>query len=303
MSSDLSLKNNNLSLEARGNLSGFLTIVMWSASGLLLAMTGSLPAFELALFTLPFPFIVTAIGWIITGQDWKLKFRYSPSEYAIGTIGIGGYTVFWYLGFKFAPPFQANLINYSWPFFILVFNALIFKQKITLPQILGILLTFLGIFLLFTEGQDQTLSSDYIYGYICALIGALIWSLYSVVVKSMKAFDSDLIAISCLISGIPIFFLHITFEEFVFPQGWGWIGLIGLLLTRTSYLFWNFAMKNGRIEAIVGISYFTPIFSSILLIVFQYASHVGLSALLVLTGALTISWAYITDLIKPSFEK
>lgn len=246
MTSSLSVTNNNLSLEARGNLSGFLTIVMWSASGLLLAMTGSIPAFELALLTLPFPFIATALGWIISGQGLSQKFRYTLAQYAVGIMGIGGYTVFWYLGFKFAPPFQANLINYSWPFFILIFNALIFKQKITAAQILGLLLTFSGLLLLFSEGQDQTLSSNYIFGYICALVGAIIWSLYSVIVKSFKEFDSDLIAISCLFSGIPILFLHLTFEEFVFPQGWGWIGLVGLLLTRTSYLFLEFCHETWK---------------------------------------------------------
>ena len=296
-------------LEMRGNLSGLLTIIMWSASGLLLALTNGIPAFELALFTLPFPFIVTAFRWWKNKEDWRKHFRHPWYVYAIGTCGLGGYTILWYLGFKNAPVFQANLLNYMWPFLILVFSAILLKQKMTWMQILGTLLAFSGLLLLFTEKGGVGLSeginfkSEYLWGYLSALAGAVVWGLYSVLVRKVAGFGNDVIAICCLLAGIPILIAHLALETFVMPSSnLMWIGLIGLLLTRVSYLFWNFAMKNGRIETVVSISYFTPIFSSVLLIVFQYAQNVGTSALLILCGCLIISWNYITSAIKPEFD-
>lgn len=296
-------------LETRGNLSGLFTIIMWSASGLLLAMTQGLPAFELALFTLPFPFIVTALKWIVRKEDWRQHFRHPWYMYAIGTGGLGGYTILWYLGFKHAPVFQANLINYMWPFLILVFSWIILKQRMTWMQLLGTLFALAGLLLLFTEkggvGMKDGLvfHKEHIWGYLSALGGAIIWGLYSVLVRKVKGFGSDVIAICCLYAGVPILIAHICLEPFVLPtSNLMWIGLIGLLLTRVSYLFWNFAMQHGRIETVVSVSYFTPIFSSVLLIVFQYAQNVGTSALLILCGCIIISWSYIKNAINPEFH-
>jgi len=299
----------NSDLESRGNLSGLLTIIMWSASGLLLALTQGLPAFELALFTLPFPFIVTAIRWHLRGEDWKQHFRHPWYVYAVGTLGLGGYTILWYLGFKNAPVFQANLLNYMWPFLILLFSALLLRQKLTWMQGLGTCFALAGLLLLFTEKGGVDLSEGirfhhkYIWGYLSALGGAVVWALYSVLVRKIPSFGNDVIAVCCLYAGLPILIAHLLLEEFVIPANkFAWIGLVGLLLTRVSYLFWNFAMKNGRIETVVSISYFTPIFSSMLLIVFQYAQNVGTSALLILCGCLIISWNYVKNAIKPEFD-
>jgi len=299
----------NQNIETRGNLSGLFTIIMWSASGLLLALTKGIPAFQLALFTLPFPFIVTALRWYIRKENWRAHFAHPWYVYAVGTSGLGGYTILWYLGFKHAPVFQANLLNYMWPFLILVFSAVILKQKLTWVQLVGTALAFLGLLLLFTEksGVDMSagliLHNEYIWGYISAFAGAVVWALYSVLVRKIPCFGSDVIAICCLYAGVPILIAHLALEDFVMPSDkFVWMGLIGLLLTRVSYLFWNFAMKYGRIETVVSVSYFTPIFSSVLLIVFQYAQNVGTSALLILCGCLTISWKHIATAIRPNLS-
>jgi drug/metabolite transporter (DMT)-like permease len=293
----------NITLESRGNLSGFATIMMWSASGLLLAMTGAIPAFQLALFALPFPFIVTLIKWRMTGEDWRQHFRHPWYIYALGTLGIGGYMVFWFLGFKFAPAFQANLINYMWPFLILLFSFVFLGQKVLASQLLGTAAAFTGLALLFVEGNNfAEFKPSYLLGYGFALLGAIIWALYSVLVRMTKGFGSDVISICCLLSGIPVLICHLMFEEFVVPQGIEWIGIVGLIITRVSYLLWNFAMKYGKVDIIVGVSYFTPLISSVLLIVFAHASHVGLSAILVLSGCIAIAWDTIKKTIAPQFE-
>lgn len=295
---------NSLDLETRGNLAGFLTIIMWSASGLLLAMTKGIPAFELALLTLPAPFIVNMVKWWITKEDWRAHFRHPWYVYVIGTLGIGGYTILWYMGFKFAPPFQANLLNYMWPFLILVFSTILYRQKMTFSQIAGTMMAFIGLLFLFgesPEGLGFILSAA--PGYAAALGGAVVWALYSVLIKKIPGFDNNVIAICCLISGLPILIAHLTFETFVAPQGLMWVGLLGLIATRVSYLFWSFAMRYGKVDVVVGISYFTPVFSSILLIVFAYAAHVGVSAVWILAGSCALSWGYITKIINANFKE
>lgn len=296
----------NGDLETRGNLSGFITVVMWSASGLLLAMTGAVPAFQLALFTLPFPFLITLGKWIARKEDWRAHFRHPWYVYVLCTWGMLFYTVFWYLGFKYAPPFEANLINYLWPFLILLFAALMLKQSMNWIQLAGSLCAFLGLFFLFQErfGSAQNFfASDYMIGYAFAFAGALVWALYSVLTRMAPSFGSDVIAICCAIAGIPILCLHLALEDFVVPQGLEWVGIIGLMLTRVSYLFWNFAMKQGKISVVVGISYFTPLISSILLIVFQYAQQVGISAILILAGCIALSWDHFQKLVQPGTAK
>ncbi len=60
----------------------------------------------------------------------------------LGIAGIFPYTILLYLAFSLAPESAGviNIINYTWPLWVIILSVLILKEKLTFRKVLGILL-------------------------------------------------------------------------------------------------------------------------------------------------------------------
>ncbi|MHA1539422.1 MAG: DMT family transporter [Alphaproteobacteria bacterium] len=250
-------------------LSGIIAIIMWSCSPLIITYTGGVPAFLLATLTLFIAFLLTVFKWLTFKENPKEYFSYSLSTYILGVAGIGGYLVFWYLGFKFSPAIEANLLNYMWPILIILFSSFLYRDKLKIHHILGIIISFIGCVFVITQDLNFAFKTLYIPGYCAAFLGAIIWALYSTLTRRFS-FKPETVAVFCLFSALITLCFHLTLETTYWPQNpleWGAVLLLGF--TRISFMFWDYAMKKGHVKTIASFAYCIPIFSTILLVIFN----------------------------------
>ncbi len=156
---------------------------------------------------------------------------------------------------------NAVLLNYSYPFFVLVFGYFLLKEKITLTKIITLIIAAAGLLIInpFQFGESNL-------GNMLALTGAVFYGLLIVNMRKEGKTHG--------IGAVVWFFLFasILLSPFPFIYGLGEISssivylvILGIVSTALAHLFYNLALK--RIEAETGsliAIMITPILSIVL---------------------------------------
>jgi len=224
---------------------------------------------------------------VIKGYKFKdyLKFAY------MGFVGIFLYYVFFYGALKYLPAQEASVINYLWPIIVLIFAGIILREKFTLRKFLGIILSFIGVFIVGTRGNIFSFHFSNLAGILLAVAGAIVYGLFSVLGKKYdyERFTSMLfyfiftfIFVSIVISifsSIP----SISISQFLSLL---WLGIFPSSL---GFTFWFLALKYGDTAEMSNVIYLTP-FVSLVYIHFLVGEKILPSSIigliLIITGIL-----------------
>ncbi len=278
----------------QGNLFGILAILLWSTLGALTVLTGDIPPFQLV--SLSF-FIASFLGlFMLKKQKHSIKklFKVPLSSWIIGILGLFGYHFFYFFALKSAPAVEANLINYLWPLLIVLFSAFLPNEKLKWFHIVGSLFGLFGAFLLVSKNGSLEFKSEYLSGYMYAVIAALIWSSYSVISRKLSHIPTYSVTGFCIATAILAFICHLLFETTVIPDFTQIISIIvlGLGPVGGAFYVWDYGMKNGDIKVLGSLAYFTPLLSTFILIVFSLAvmnQTIAMACFLIILGSLISS--------------
>jgi len=189
---------------------------------------------------------------------------------------------------------EANLINYLWPLLIVLFSAFLPNEKLKWFHILGSLFGLFGAFLLVSKNGSFEFKSEYIAGYMYAVIAALIWSSYSVISRKLSHIPTYSVTGFCIATTILAFICHLLFETTVIPDFTQIISIIvlGLGPVGGAFYVWDYGMKNGDIKVLGSLAYFTPLLSTFILIIFSLAvmnQTIAMACFLIILGSLISS--------------
>ena len=221
-------------------------------------------------------------------QFLKLYPKYYITASIVGIFG--GVLVFMY-GLSLTDPAPAAAIFSSNPIVISTVSILFLKESKRVQKILGIIIGFIGVFIIITEFKisgffEQTNQ----LGNLLVFIGDVLWSIGIVIGKACmnKSEDLkkttgmenfDLAGISFFISTflmIPVVYIEREFSLILTFNWQTWIGVLflGIFSTGVAYLF--FYKGLSMVEASVGINlfYIKPVITTILgFFIFQAIPH------------------------------
>ena len=250
-----------------GNMFGILSIILWSASALAVVYTNQMPAFLTTAISTFVPFVLFFIKWCFIDRSLKPALTLGVRELWLPFLGLGSYFILYIFAFKNAPALEANLLNYLWPILMIVFSGLIFKNHaLGIPEIGGGILGFIGTYFIFTSKGDLTFDNAYMLGYILATIAAFIWAYYSLV-SSRGEDNLNRVGMSMFYIAVLCFILHLLIEQSYTPDVTEYGGAVFLGVIGIAYAFWDKAMKFGNVKLLASLSYFIPLFSTLLLLV------------------------------------
>lgn len=239
-----------------------------------IALWASLAALGVALSHVP-PFLLTGLSLLIGSLialplsrfDWR-QWKVPPSTLALGVYGLFGFHFLLFIALRHAPPVQANLVNYLWPLGIVVMAPL-FLPGVTLPtrHVLAALIGFAGAVLAIL-GRGGSGEAVWAWGYIPALASAFIWSSYSLLTKRVAPFPTAAIGSFALVSGVLSLVCHAVLEPAVAlsPKDGALIALLGLGPLGGAFFLWDAALKRGDARQIGVLSFFTPLLSTLTLL-------------------------------------
>lgn len=170
---------------------------------------------------------------------------------------------------------EISLVNYLWPSMTIAMLIIFKELKFNVLVILGLCISLIGVFYIQTGNGSINLAAifDHIKSnptsYLLAFIGALLWSLYCVFTKKYSEGHNPIVfffAIIALMLWLKTLILHsdqlprlLTLDINTMMYM-----IIVSVVTGLGYAAWNIGINQGNISLLVTLSYFSPIFSSMI---------------------------------------
>jgi len=231
---------------------------------------GTLATFGVALSHLP-PLFLTGCALIIgalPGLPHVRQWRVPLPTLLLGLGGLFGFHFLLFTALRFAPPVEANLVNYLWPLLIVLLTPLLLPGWRLAPRhVAGATIGFGGAALAI-GAAPTTFTPTALLGFGFAAGSAIVWACYSLLTRRVPMFSSWAIGGFAFASGVLALILHRLFEAPpALRDGDAWkLLLLGLGPMGTAFYLWDIAMKRGDPRVIGVLAYATPLLSTALLV-------------------------------------
>lgn len=193
-----------------------------------------------------------------------------------GLLGVATNQLLFFHGLNLTSPIDASIIITSIPVMVLIFSALILKEKITTNKLIGITIGGLGAVLLVWYGKNSAGNSS-LLGNVLVFINASSYALYLVVVKPLMVKYNPITIISWVfLFGFIWMFpfgiqdvLTTNFEAFTF-QTYITVAFVIIGTTFLAYLFNIYALTYVSPSVTSSYVYLQPVISFLMVSIYAY---------------------------------
>ncbi|PHM48691.1 DMT family transporter [Xenorhabdus miraniensis] len=234
---------------------------------------------------------------LIMGRNWK-KLLYIPFPIMLKVLILGALDCFFYLllyyGYSIENGVAVLVIQYSWPLMIIGLSFFLFKERLSIRQMIGIVMGFMAVVITFTQGNITEIAVEHPQALFLVFSGSFCFALMSVLSRqfAIDPYISTLwvFIFSTLVSAVFMF----AFSSINLPVGDALMPTLlnGIILNGISYIIWFKAMSSPDSHKIASILFLSPVLSMMWIILFfgdafVLAYVVGL-ALVIISGLLCI---------------
>lgn len=248
-----------------GNLA--LCILLWAsipvASKKILVELDNL---QMLFYSTVFSLAVLIVLMLVQGKhrEWR---RYGAQDYGVmawlGFLGTYLYYVLLYGAFARTTASEGFILAYTWPIFVLGLAFVLLAEPVTGIKISAVAISFMGVAVIFTHGDPQSLALSSITGDILAVTGAFVFALFSVLGKKRNYDKIISVFVYFVAAMVCVTLTTAGWSSFVWPSPrvWGWLLYNGVLVNGVSYIFWFKALEHGDTHVISSALYLTPFLS------------------------------------------
>ncbi|MBE6035798.1 MAG: DMT family transporter [Clostridiales bacterium] len=243
-------------------------------------------------------FVMKAHNKKLGEEAFYLKKEHIPFFLFTGIVGMIGYHILFFSSLQYTTAINSSVIGAANPIVTTIIASILLKSKVPPKQLLGILLSFLGVILTITSADLKVLTSfSFNKGDLFMLAAVLCWAAYAVVSKS-KGNSINPIALTyysflfCCFFSLPLVILEKpwTFIHQIPISAWAATLYMSIFASVIGYLVQQMAIKEigpSRSSVFVNL---VPVFSIILAVIILGEELVFIK---VITAALIIAGVYI----------
>ncbi len=276
------------------HLAALFAVTVWGAtfvSTKVLIAHGLTPA---TIFLIRFVLAYLCILPLSAKRLWTASLR---DEVLLILAGITGGSIYFLtenMALEYAPASNVSLIVCTAPIWTALLLSLLYRnERMSQRQIIGAGIAFVGMVLVVLNGHFVLHLSP--HGDLLALSAALLWMLYSLVVKRIAdrypaLFITRKVFFYGLLTILPYFAyepLQLDFETLCRPAVWSNLLFLGIIASMLCYLLWNAAMHRLGAVRTTNYIYLNPlvtIITAAICIDEQIAPITLLGAALILYG-------------------
>ncbi len=246
-----------------------LLICIWSLSATVEAVTlrGLAPC-QFAAWSTFFGAAGTLIYLVLTGQAASLL-RYRASDHlwllVLSVLGFGGYFLLKYYAYVTISVALGNILQYTYPVFIVLFAMPVLKQPVTVSKIIGVATGFVGAAVIFSGGRLANLDWANFTGYLAALLAGCSWGLFSVLTARAAFNPVSSLFYMHLYSSLLTFGILIAGGTFTVPTGMRTIAgpmYSGIMSNVAGVLLWLAAQRSTEdVSTLASLLYLVPFLS------------------------------------------
>jgi len=251
------------------------------AVSLLYAATFTIAKLAMPLYIKPFAFILMRVS-VATVCIYLFHRHYVKGAikdkkdlwplFVSAVFGVAGNMLLFFKGLSITSPINASVLMLNTPIFVLVFAAIILKEKLTFNKIAGLLTAALGAILLM-GGYKFEFNQDTVLGDIFVMLNAIIYAFYLVYAKRLMVkyhpltvtlyaffFGFFLVLPFGLTQTLEIDFAHLPLSI------WGAIVFVTVGATFLTYVFNAYALKHASSSLVGSYIYLQPVLATLIAI-------------------------------------
>jgi len=251
-----------------------LSVLLWSsvATAFKLGLAVLSPLY-LILLASAFSLLVFFVVILVQG---KIKELFSVTlsglgkSALLGALNPFGYYLILFQAYSLLPAQVAQPLNMIWPVTLALLSAPLLKQKITVKNIVAILISFVGVVFISSQGSLSGLANTNKTGALLAVGSSVIWALFWILSVLDKRDEIFKLFWNFAFGLIYLIITAFLFTDFHLPDAKGlpaavYIGLFELGIT---YILWMKAMQLSENNAKTGNLIFLSPFLSLIFIHF-----------------------------------
>lgn len=237
--------------DSKYHLAALFTVAVWGATfvSTKVLIANSLTPAEI--FLLRFALAYVCIRPLARGKMWAANLRDECLLAAAGVCGGSLYFLTENIALEYAPASNVSLIVCTAPVWTAVLLSLFYRsERMTRRQITGSALAFAGMVLVVLNGRFVLHLSP--RGDMLALSAALLWMVYSLVIKRIGGrypalFITRKVFFYGLVTILPVFAFRPFSVEWAIlarPVVWSNLLFLGVVASMLCYVLWNAAMHR-----------------------------------------------------------
>ena len=228
---------------------------------------------------------LTLAALVCGAWQWRARRRFWPGwrDALLGIYGIWLYHQLLLLALAWAPRAEANVLNYTWPLWIVLLGSFLPEQRWRMRLLLGAGCGLLGVMLIFgwhplvvVEGNASALQSSSLlspgktlaktfWGLGLALAAGLCWGSFSVLLRAWKV--QERMGTFCVLAAVVAWgavLMRGTPWRISLSEAWP-ILYLGLVPLGLAFILWDVAVARVDVQLLGVLSFFTPALSTLLL--------------------------------------
>lgn len=230
-------------------------------------------------------------------RDWELIKKNILYLASTAVLGVSIFNTLIYFAGRSTVAVNMSLIMLTFPIFIMIISVILFKEKIGIQKVVGIVIVLLGVTGIVTKGQWLEIFAIRLNpGDALMLLAAFIFATHSILVRS-KPKSLSILSLQYITFVFGTFFLlpfHLWAIEIAGNVEFNWTILgsilyIGIFSSLISFVSWNKAIdKIGAVSAGM-IYYLLPLFSGLaawIVLSEKLKYYHFISAVLIISGIL-----------------
>jgi drug/metabolite transporter (DMT)-like permease len=218
------------------------------------------------LFMVPFAWKDLRANWPAIRRNWKVIVW-------LGIWGTGPYNVFTYMGLQYTTATNGVILNSFVPIMIILLGWLVYRDRITALQGVGVLVSLVGVLTILSRGDPSVIMGLTLnHGDLILLVGVAFWAAYTIFLRLKPPDLSGLsLVVSCAIVGVLLLLPLFAYEMFFLG---GHIELniatvsamlyVGIFPSFVAYVFWNRAVAEVGSNVAGIFMHLMPVFASVL---------------------------------------
>ena len=220
--------------------------------------------------------ILAPFGLRLVYQQRNLIRQHSRFMLFQALLGVTGFNTLIYLAMQSTTAINAVLVNSCIPVIIVVISWLVYHDRLSARQLIGVLISLSGVLLIIAKGEATALLQlSFNRGDLLVLAAAFVWAFYS---ANLRRYPQGLHPVAYL-TGIILIGLIFLMPCYLFELQSGrtmqlniptvlTVGYVALFASVLAFICWNRAVREVGANRAGPFIHLMPVFSTILAIIF-----------------------------------
>jgi drug/metabolite transporter (DMT)-like permease len=222
--------------------------------------------------------LVLAVLWPVYGrqvrQYWPLIKPKLTSVILMGALGFTGFNVLFYVAGHYTTAINIGILQGALPIFVMVGAFLAHGTRVTLMQVVGVLITSIGVLVIATRGVPLgILDIEFNRGDLLMLIACVLYAFYAVALRKRPAIPGapffTLLALIAALTSLPLLAFEALTTGLMMPTSQGlmvtaFVAIFPSCLAQLYFMRGVDLIGPGRAGIFMNL---VPVFSAILAVV------------------------------------